>query len=356
MSNCSDCYTGCSEITSDRCVKYTGVNVPVLGIVKGDSLSYVEQALITFLTSTLNGSGIKIEINEELYCEVVSQYLQECSTVTALDLFKALVQAACSIQEQIDTINNNVAALNPGYSVECLEGVTGESTTAQVLQAVIIKLCEIDTTLTQLAIDVDTNYVKLSDLNDLIQSYLQSSEVADKVSNKMVPYTILPYYGSLSNFDATGAGLNDWEDVYLCNGLNGTPDLRGRSIIGAIVGVPGGAMSATVNPASDPTFNTNYALGTLYGDNKITLSTSQIPSHNHTLTTEGLHTHTVTALATTDSGVGSLTGGLANSAGDGSATTSSSGSHTHTIGQTGGGAPHANVHPVLATYFIIYIP
>ncbi|BCU97892.1 MAG: hypothetical protein CM15mV19_1420 [uncultured marine virus] len=46
--NCSNCYNGCTEITSDKCVKYTGVDVPILGIKNGDSLSYVEQALITF--------------------------------------------------------------------------------------------------------------------------------------------------------------------------------------------------------------------------------------------------------------------------------------------------------------------
>ena len=57
-NNCSNCYNGCTEITSDKCVKYTGVDVPVLGIQKGDSLSYVEQALITFLSSTLDGTGI----------------------------------------------------------------------------------------------------------------------------------------------------------------------------------------------------------------------------------------------------------------------------------------------------------
>ena len=57
--NCSNCYNGCTEITSDKCVKYTGVDVPILGIKTGDSLSFVEQALITFLGSTLDGTGIQ---------------------------------------------------------------------------------------------------------------------------------------------------------------------------------------------------------------------------------------------------------------------------------------------------------
>src|SRR5690606_32091198 len=210
---CSNCYSGCTEIVSDKCVKYTGVDVPILDIKNGDSLSYVEQALATFLVGTLDGSGIKLNIDEDLYCELVSQYLQECSEVTALDLFKALVQASCNLQEQVDAVVEDIATIEANYTIGCLEGVaTGDGTHA-IVQAIITKLCEIDTSLTALATDLDTNYVKLSELNDLIQDYLDSTEVAEKHFNKMVPYTILPYYGSLSNFDTTGAGTGDWEKI-----------------------------------------------------------------------------------------------------------------------------------------------
>lgn len=355
MANCSNCYGGCTEIVSDKCVMYTGVDVPVLGIVKGDSLSYVEQALITFLTSTLNGSGITIEIDATDYCELVSQYLQECSTVTALDLFKALVKAACSIQGQIDTINTTLTTLNADYDVECLAGVTADSNTHDVVQAVITKLCTIDTDLTALSLDVASNYVKVSELNTLIAAYITSTATGTNFSSRMVPYTILPYYGSLSFFDATGAGTGEWADIYLCNGLNGTPDLRGRAVVGAIVGVPGGALDSAVDPGASA-FNTNYSLGQVAGANSITLAEAQIPSHTHTISTNGDHTHTVTALATVDTGVGALVGGAADSADDGDATTSTDGDHTHTAGNTGGGAAHANNQPALATYFIMHIP
>ena len=58
MSNCNNCFNGCTEIVSDRCVKYTGIAIPSLGIQTGDTLSFVEQALSTFLLSALNGTGI----------------------------------------------------------------------------------------------------------------------------------------------------------------------------------------------------------------------------------------------------------------------------------------------------------
>ena len=49
MSNCSNCYNGCTEIVSDRCVKYTGINIPALGIQNGDTLSAVEESITTYI-------------------------------------------------------------------------------------------------------------------------------------------------------------------------------------------------------------------------------------------------------------------------------------------------------------------
>lgn len=53
MSNCQNCYNGCVETTSDQCVKYTGVDIPELGIVKGDPLSLV----LLQITNAINESS-----------------------------------------------------------------------------------------------------------------------------------------------------------------------------------------------------------------------------------------------------------------------------------------------------------
>ena len=36
--SCSNCFNGCTEIISDQCVRYTGFNIPALGISNGDTL------------------------------------------------------------------------------------------------------------------------------------------------------------------------------------------------------------------------------------------------------------------------------------------------------------------------------
>ena len=107
----------------------------------------------------------------------------------------------------------------------------------------------------------------------------------------MVPYTVVEYYGSLvGNFDVSGAGIGDWEKIYLCNGNNGTPDKRGRVPVGVIAGVGGGALDPNVDPAT-PT-NPNYALLGTTGTNTVTLNTSQLPPHTHIATvTDPTHVH-----------------------------------------------------------------
>lgn len=387
---CSNCFNGCTEITSDKCVKYTGVDVPLLDIKNGDSLSYVEQTLIGFLASALDGTGIVITISPSDYCTLVTQYLNDCGDVTLVTLSKALVKAACDLQAQLTayetstnatllTITNALTALNANYDlpvdVNCtLVGVTPSSDTHDILQAVIYKLCSIA-----------TNYVKLADLNSLIQSYLESQSVANKAYTKMVPYTVVEYYGPTSNypavgdfFDANGVGQGYWQKVYLCNGYNGlTPDKRGRVAVGAISGVPGPALNPAVDPAVDPTFNPNYTVGIPVGANSTTLTTSQIPSHTHAPTvTQYTHTHftakyntgtsgnagvptaSLPVASSVDSGITSAY--IMNSSNLGTADVGLTSPNTSNVGvsiaNAGGGQAHSNVQPVLPCYYIMYIP
>ena len=365
--SCSNCFNGCSEIVSDRCVRYTGVDVPVLGIKTGDSLSYVEQALIGFLTSTLDGTGIKPNIDPTIICNLVQQYLPTCGDLTVVDLITALIKAACDLQVQIDAIVADIATIEAPYTIDCLTGVTSTSGTHAIVQAIITKLCTVETNLAALTLNVATNYVAIANINSYIAAYLASLNPGGTIpySEKMVPYTVVEYYGSLSNFDSTGAGLvgTQWEKIYLCNGLNGTPDKRGRVGVGVIQNVPGGPLDAAVNPLTPVTgaFNPNYNLYDKAGANSIILTTPQLPSHTHNSTANSVvkdpgHEHTY--------------GGVTGSSGNGNSarnsepvtkTTSNSKTGitvetTLVVGNTGSDLPHDNKQPALACYYIMYIP
>ena len=374
--SCSNCYNGCIEIVSDKCVRYTGIDVPVLGIQTGDSLSYVEQALIEFLTSTLDGTGIKLTIDPDIICTLVNTYLPDCEDLNALNLFKALIQATCDLQTQVDAIVADLVALEANYDVDCLTGVSASSGTHDILQATITKLCDVDAALVALAVDVDTNYVKLADLDALIQAYLNSIAPIAQQYVKMVPNTAVEYYGPLTNFDATGKGLVGlgWDKIYICNGNNGTPDKRGRIGVGVTTGVPGGAFSPVVDPAIAG--NPTYTLNSVNGVNNVTLSAGQIAAHSHTNTvTVTPHTHFLytTDINTSGTGVVNATDNVARSRANGSQDVNyeiMASTTTPTLGKSssaqdgvsvsiqnaGGGQSHTNIPPVLATNYIIYLP
>ena len=364
-SNCPPeaCYNGCINVVSDKCVTYTGINFPELGISTGDTLLSVEETLINKVISFLDGTGIDITIDPMAYCDLVVAYLPE-GIPNLVEVLTALVKAACDLQNQVVAIDVKLAALNADYTIGCLEGVTASSDTHEIVQAIITKLCMVEEGLIALALDVNTNYVRLADLNSLIAAYLYGIGGSTQNYTKMVPYTALEYYGPLSNFDGTGAGIGSlgWDKIYLCNGLNDTPDKRGRVAVGAIVDVPGGPLNVAVDPIY--TGNPSYEIYDVQGANTVTLATSNMPSHTHLATAtsivdeHGGHSHYISYL---DKG----------NPGDGTSTIDIAGPNTVTTSTTltgitvatavsnsfiGDGVAHANIQPVLACYYIMYIP
>ena len=360
--SCESCYNGCVQTVSDECVRYTGINYAALGVETGDNLVSVEQAIMNALVPLLSGEGDAIALN--ISCPIVDLYLP-AHTPNTQELFTATVSAICSLQAQIFTIDDILTILNANYTIGCLTGVTASSDTHAIVQAIINKLCLTVTDLAALTLDVDTNYVKLADLDALIAAYIasQGGGTSNQQYLKMVPYVAYEYYGSLTNFDGTGAGLNSagFYKVYLCNGLNGTPDRRGRVAVGAIQNVPGGPLDAAVNPAN--TGNPNYAIFNTAGANTVTLIASQMPSHSHAATatstasiTPNPHSHNVAG--TTNPG-GSGTGdrkAVAANVTTSSVNLSVAVNTSVTNANTGGGAGHANIQPVIAAYYIMYIP
>lgn len=101
----------------------------------------------------------------------------------------------------------------------------------------------------------------------------------------------------------------------LCDGTNGTPDLRGQFVIGA-----GG----------------NYNVGNSGGESEHTLTVNEMPSHNHTLLKIG-------------SGTGTSAEKVLTGTGNAPSTSSS------LIYDTGSSQPHNNMPPYYALCYIMKI-
>lgn len=124
----------------------------------------------------------------------------------------------------------------------------------------------------------------------------------------------------------------------LCDGTNGTPDLRDKFIAGA---------------------GSTYNVGDTGGSNTVTLNISQMPSHNHGASSEeaGLHTHKYKRVQ--PDGLSGSTGGFTTYVVSGpyDTDTAQDGAHSHEINteNTGGGQSHENRPPYYALAYIMKI-
>jgi microcystin-dependent protein len=372
--SCNNCFNGCAETISDQCVKYTGIDIPALGISTGDNLLAVENAITTFLVPAINGTGIKPIIDPNIICDIVKGYLPACTTCTGFTLnevLTAIVKTVCDLQEQIDVIDVTLATLNADYTIGCLTGVTASSDTHAIVQAVITNLCSLNSAFSLLVTQLNATNVTIFNVNSYIAAYLDSINFLESAKDKMIPYAPIPYFGLLSNYPNTGdnlvggVGIGYWDKVYLCNGDNGTPDLRGWTLVGVTTGMGGSTiMPTTVNPSTIGNFN--YSVGLTNGTNTVQLTTGELPNHGHPGSTVAItdpgHTHTVTG-SFGNGGSPAGTFFLVNNAdNDGDKTVGTiipdiTGiTAVPTINPYGGGTAHANVQPSRGCYYIMYKP
>jgi microcystin-dependent protein len=142
---------------------------------------------------------------------------------------------------------------------------------------------------------------------------------------------IIAWSGTIANIPGNWA---------LCDGNNGTPNLKAKFLVGAEF-ESGGAGNNT----------TSYNVGHTGGENTHTLTTDEMPSHTHT---QNSHAHT----GTNEGGYARDGGGAGTNVASrtaGSAYGVITGSATATNQNTGGGASHENRPPYYALAWIMRI-
>jgi microcystin-dependent protein len=170
----------------------------------------------------------------------------------------------------------------------------------------------------------------------LLDGPFQYAPYAKNADNGVPVGGVIMWSGTIGNIPAGWA---------LCDGGNGTPDLRGRFIVGY--------------NASDNDYN---AIGDTGGEKTHTLTANEMPAHNHNASTgaAGDHGHTITIYSYEAAGVGTSNVGVVEGVtykGERSdrAWTNTTGSHTHTvtIDNAGGGQAHENRPPYFALAYIM---
>lgn len=367
LDTCKDCFNGCVDQVPDNCVKYTGIAISFLGIKNGDSYAVVQNKIFNYILFLITGEGIKISLDNLELCELISTNLSSNSDINLEGLIKAITASICFLNSKVTDLTSKLNLLESDYTVKCLEGVTNKSDTHSILQSTINKICQIQTAFTVLLNDLNTNYITVGNINSYIIIYNETIGNSNLISSKMIPYVAMPYFPTTSvfngNFDSSGAGIGNWLKVYLCNGKNNTPDLRGRALVGATTGMAGDIITdVDVLPSVDNYPNPNYGLKTSFGKNSVTLNNTQVPNHTHSnkaisVSKDSGHNHIqmwTKGIGGADGNRGDLIGGEREvSKGFANITTDT----TVTIDlTTGGGNSHNNIQPSIGAYYIMYIP
>lgn len=181
------------------------------------------------------------------------------------------------------------------------------------------------------------------------KSTYELTVLLQQMTPRMVPVGAIMMWAGAINEIPTG-----WK---LCDGSNGTPDLRSKFVVGY--------------NASETDYN---AVGKTGGAKQVALTKNQMPKHNHTAANAGAHNHTYNdsyyiETASTLSGKSKVPGTStenfgASYVGSGSTdtnnnailyrqrTTGNAANHTHSISEEGNNEAHENRPPYYSIAFI----
>ena len=186
--------------------------------------------------------------------------------------------------------------------------------------------------------DSDGNLAKASNVANAFEASLTTASDEQRLKiGKLLNVGVIhvgfiqDYYGDVTQLPV------GWS---LCDGTNGTPDLRGMFIIGY-----------------DPRDDEYNEIGKTGGAKEVTLKLHQMPSHRHSGTTsiDGEHTHEYSVFH--DHGTQYFGGGSSAQLYDFSSTTTSiNGGHSHSFDTSivGGGQAHENRPPFYVLAKIMY--
>lgn len=306
-NNNSNCNNYFQSTTPDTLITYTGPPIPALAICTGDFLSEVESVLLQKIIDFSTGVGIRLPDIDLSTCDLFATELSCCETCTDLPcLMQAYLTALCTLYSDVTELQDRVSSLlNGPYNTACLTGLGSNPTLTTIIQRLLVQFCELVSTVTALSAQVNA---LTSGIGTTIGNFLntaitscQGPQVLNKTGSGasinfnfkgFVPIGgIISYGGNIAGkTNSTGLGLSggDLCGYALCNGLNGTVDLREQFI----VGVGAGAMGGTGSGPSNIGTPSNYGLNTTIGSPTILLTGAQsgTGAHTHTINDPG-HSH-----------------------------------------------------------------
>lgn len=237
---CNHCKDNFIVKATSNEISWQGDPVTELDICVNDSLTYVGNVILSKIKDLLKGRGIVLDDLTISDCEYIEDLLgiQEKNLLNILKVYK---QAICQLKTATDTNAATIADFTTvaHYTLGCIEPIDpcGEPLTFQsMIQAIITKLCSLDTQFQSIATTI-LDAIEEGTGNMLIGGAVTSAGHNGYITSgtgataKVIFEALVPpncpilYRGSTTFFDVNGIGLPNtaYQGWYLCNGANGTP-------------------------------------------------------------------------------------------------------------------------------------
>jgi hypothetical protein len=288
---------------SSNCIRWEGPDIACLNIVTGQNLTELEEAMAEKICKLVeNDTAV---LNTVLCGDFIALMAGKDKTVA--NLLQVMLTYDCSLKVLIDKVAADLKEfMDINVDLKCLKKATDTGhdpcdptktvvyTLEMILQLIIDFICALQTQLNNLIASLPTLIQQYA--GNMLAGAMKSCQTgrisvtgtgASTVVNFkgfVPPFAAIPYYGPLTNFDSSGKGLTNtpvcgW---YLCNGANGTPDLRGVVPFGATSGIPGGS---SIPSFADPaTYGyPQMAINDTGGVSKVLLTGNQsgVGAHSH---------------------------------------------------------------------------
>lgn len=295
-SNTSGSYFG--KKLPDTGISYTGPAIPSLNICTGDTLAEVEAVILNSIVAFAKGRGIHISNIDLTACDLFISHVQGCNSCDELEcLIQIIFEALCILYTDLEVVKTRLTDLLDGtYYTACLAGLPTNPTFKQIIQTLLTEFCALKTRVGVLETTVSNLTTTLPvTIGDFLKAHINTCQGTNTINKSgtgsavqivfkgFVPVGgMMPYYGSLANFNGDGSGKinTDMCGYQLCNGQNGSPNMSGLVPVGTT------DMATPVISGRSLPYNNS---GGVYD---VLLSGSQcgVGSHTHTITDNG-HSH-----------------------------------------------------------------
>lgn len=299
-------YTCKGMSVSSNCVLYEGPSIPLLGVCKGDPVTYIVQAIADEFQSLLDEEQIALDSITLDNCGIV-QSLLAGKDKTFANLIQVLITYQCTLTQLIEALQQQVDGEEEepyAFDLKCITPVGTPVSVNGIIQGIINKVCALETTVNNLGSNV-TEIV-----NDAVGNFIATAITANggrgitvsgsgsttkvNIYALVPPFTALPYIGPASNFDSNGVGIagSAYDGWYFMNGQGGRLDARGRTLVAAVKNVQGPALDPAVDPTQPNNPSMDIQLGDKFGENYHKPTLNEMVPHSHSLVDPG-HTHTM---------------------------------------------------------------